>query len=234
MSEYYPFPELIDKSLIERARKLGSAELADGMKGLGIPCDGCLDAEILPIDLDSRICGTAATVETSGGDNFPIHVAVYQGGEGYILVIDGKNDRSRAYLGDLIGGAAKAVGYEGIVIDGLVRDRKGFSEMGFPVFSRGFQQRGPLKIGPGKINTAIECAGVSVNPGDLVVGDADGVTIVPRDRIEEVLQKAEEKEEYEKKRRITIAEYSKCKAEGRPLPELAPKWVLDMLAKAEG
>ena len=70
-----------------------------------------------------------------------------------------------------------------------------------------------------------------MKPGDLVLGDADGVTVVPREHIEEVLAKAEEKEDYEKKRRVAIAEYERCKKEGLPLPQLAPKWVLEMLDK---
>ncbi|MDY5931893.1 MAG: RraA family protein [Candidatus Ornithospirochaeta sp.] len=231
MPDYNAFPDLIDPEIIKRASKFGSAELADGMKGLGIPNDGCLAYDVLPIDEASRLCGTAATVETQDGDNFPIHVAIYQATEGYVLVIDGKNYKDRGYLGDLIGGAAKAVGVNGIVIDGLVRDRIGLKEMGLPVFSRGFQQHGPSKIGPGRINTPIVCAGVPVKPGDLVLGDADGVTVVPREHIEEVLAKAEEKEDYEKKRRVAIAEYERCKKEGLPLPQLAPKWVLEMLDK---
>lgn len=231
MSDYNDFPELLDESVISRASQFGSAELADGMKGLGYPNDGCLDADILPIDIGSKVVGTAVTVETKDGDNFPIHVAVYQGKPGYVLMIDGNNCHDRSYLGDLIGGAAKAVGYEGIVVDGLVRDRVGLKAMELPVFSRGFQQRGPSKIGPGKINTAIQCAGVTVNPGDLVLGDADGVTVVPRDRISEVLEKAEAKEDYERRRRVVIDDYTRCRKANEPLPELAPKWVLDMLEK---
>ena len=230
MQNYNDFPELLDDYIVQCASKFGSAELADGMQGLGYPNDGCLDASILPIDVNSRMVGTAATVETQDGDNFPIHVAIYQSKPGYVLIIDGKACADRAYLGDLIGGAANAVGLEGIVVDGLVRDREGLRDIGIPVYSRGYQQRGPTKIGPGKINTSIECAGVAVQPGDLVVGDADGVTVVPREHIAEVLEKAEIKKKYEEKRREALAEYCRCKKEGLPLPELAPKWVLDMLA----
>lgn len=231
MSEYYPYPELIPEEVVERAKRYGAAELADGMKGLGILNDGCMEASILPIDENTKLIGTAVTVETGDGDNFPIHVALYQGKPGYVLVIDGKGYKEKGYLGDLIGGAAKAVGLEGIVIDGYVRDRIGLKEMQLPVYSKGFMQRGPSKVGPGKINTSILCGGVHVNPGDLVVGDGDGITIVPRDRIEEVFAAAEKKTVYEEKRRETIAKYEECVKKGEEPPELAPQWVLDMLKK---
>ena len=100
-----------------------------------------------------------------------------------------------------------------------------------PIFSRGFMQRTPSKKGPGKINTPITCGGVEVHPGDLVLGDADGVTVVPKELIEAVLAKAEEKLEYEKNRRIRIAEYAKAREEGRELPDLAPGWVREMLGR---
>ena len=230
MNEYYDLPKLIDPALIQRSSQFGSAELADGMKGLGIPQNGCLDASILPIDEHTKMVGAAYTVDTKDGDNFPIHVAIYSGKPGYVLMVDGKGYQDTAYMGDLMGGAAKAVGLEGIVIDGYVRDRLGLKGMNLPVYSRGYMQRGPKKVGPGRINAAIQCAGVTVNPGDLVLGDADGVTVVPRDRLEEVLDRAEEKNNYEINRRKVIAEYEECKAAGRTPPELAPKWVTDMLA----
>lgn len=231
MDNYLPFPSLLSEDIIHHAEKFGSALLADGMKGLGIKNEGCMDASMLPIDEHTKLVGTAITVETQDGDNFPIHVAVYQGKPGYVLVVDGKGFVECSYMGDLIGGAAQAVGYNGIVVDGLVRDRLSLKEMGFPVFSKGYIQRGPSKIGPGKINHAISCAGVDVQPGDLVVGDADGVTIVPKDRIEEVFAAAEKKLDYEIKRKITIDEYCAMTKAGKPAPQLAPQWVEDMLSK---
>lgn len=229
----HEFPELIPQELIERAKKLNPALLCDGMKGLGIPMDGCMEASIMPVNPDPSMMmvGTAVTVETDGGDNFPIHVATYSAPkEGYVMVIDGKAFKDRPYFGDLIMGAAKAVGYQGMVIDGYCRDKQGCIEMGFPVYSKGQLQRGVLKKEIGEINAPIQCGGITVNPGDLVVGGADGVTVVPRDRIEEVLAAAEVKSAYEDNRDATIAAYNKAKAEGGELPQLAPKWVLDLLA----
>ncbi len=145
------------------------------------------------------------------------------------MVIDGKNCRERAYFGDLIMGACQAVGFEGMVIDGATRDRDGNIALGFPVFSRGFMPRGPIKRDEGNINTPIFCGGVKVCPGDLVVGDADGVCVIPVEYIETVLTEADKKLAYESKRQQTIAAYLQAKQEGEPLPQLAPQWVLDMM-----
>lgn len=226
---YQSAAPLLPDEIIERAKKLSPALLADGMKGLGIPGNGCMDASILPVTADMKVAATAYTVSTADGDNFPIHVATYQGSPGYIMVIDGKGYSACAYFGDLIMGAAKAVGFEGMICDGCIRDRLGAAELGLPVFAKGYMQNGPSKKGPGEINVPILCGGIQVCPGDLVVGDADGVTVVPHSRIDEVLQKAEEKLAYELLRRETIHQYEQARLAGTQLPQLAPKWVRDML-----
>lgn len=228
---YMPLPDLIPPEIIDRVSKLSTAQLSDGMNGLGIFRNGCMDASMMPVDSSMRVIGTAYTVSTEDGDNFPIHVAIYQGKPGYVLVVDGKAYTERAYMGDLMVGAAKAIGLNGIVLDGYVRDKEGLKELGLPVYSKGFMQRSPDKKGPGKINVPVYCAGVIVNPGDLVVGDYDGVTVIPRERIPEVLEKAEKKAEYEVKRQETIENYAKCRKEGKELPDIAPAWVTEMLNK---
>ena len=224
-------PELLPADVIQRAKRLNPALLCDGMKGMGVAMDGCMEAAIMPVNPDPALymVGTALTVETDKGDNFPIHVATYSAAPGYVMVIDGKGYTERPYFGDLIMGAAKAVGLEGMVIDGYCRDKAGCLELGFPVFSKGQLQRGVLKKDPGQINHPITCGGVAVKPGDLVVGGADGVTVVPREIVYEVLEKAEEKQAYEVKRDAAIAAYMEAKAKGDPLPQLAPQWVLDLL-----
>ena len=189
-----------------------------------------MDMHINAVDRGMCVVGTALTVETDNGDNFPIHVASYSfAAEGYVMVIDGKGYEGRAYFGDLIMGACQAVGFEGMVIDGCTRDRDGNIELGFPVYSRGFMPRGPIKKDEGNINTPITCGGVKVEPGDLVVGDSDGVCVIPREYIETVLEEAEKKQAYEDKRNATIAAYRRAKARGDELPQLAPQWVLDMM-----
>lgn len=229
-SNYMPLPDLLPKDVIERARKLNPALLCDGMKGMGIPMDGAMEASMLPVNPNApMMVGTALTIETDNGDNFPIHVATYSAKPGYVMVIDGKNYKERPYFGDLIVHAAKAVGLAGIVMNGYTRDREGITELDFPVFSKGLLQRGVLKKDPGRMNIPVQCGGITVCPGDLVVGGSDGVTVVPRNMVYEVLEKAEEKAAYEDDRDAIIEEYCRCLAEGKEPPQLAPQWVLDML-----
>lgn len=223
------FPERIAPSLIERAKKLSTTQLCDGMKELHIPVSGCMCPAIKPVDPSMKVIGTAVTVETSNGDNLPIHLAAYlDNSDGYVMVIDGKGYMERAYLGDLIMSAAQAVGYEGIVIDGCARDRSGNIAIGFPVFCRGLTPSGPVKQNIGAVNEPIICGGVRVKPGDLVMGDDDGVCVVPYSQLEAVLEKAEAKLRYEEKRVKVISEYKNAKTNGLPLPQLAPAWVLEM------
>lgn len=224
--------ELICENDLERARKLGVALLCDGVKKakIDLPNYGCMEASIMPVARGMKMVGTAMTVETDNGDNFPIHVASYSApSAGYVMVIDGKNYQGKAYFGDLIMGACQAVGFEGMVIDGYTRDRDGNIELGFPVYSKGFMPNGPIKKNEGNINTTIQCGGVTVKPGDLVVGDSDGVCVIPREYINQVLDMAEEKLAYENNRNETIARYREAKKRGKELPQLAPQWVLDML-----
>lgn len=221
---------LLAKEIIERTKKLGAALLCDGMKGMGVPRDGCMDAGINPVDIGMRVVGTAFTLSAEPGDNLPIHLAMKLMKDGYVMVIDGKNHQEHPYFGDLLTRQAQAMGASGIVIDGYIRDRDELVEMGFPVFSRGFMQRGPLKKEPGQINCVISCGGVKVCPGDLVIGDADGVTVVPRDKIPAALEAAEKKDSYERDRRAKIEKYVNARKNGGELFNLSPAWVDEQLA----
>ncbi len=227
--DYHPLPDLIPQALLDQVKKYDTAQLCDGMKTLGIEREGAMDASLLPIDDKKRMIGTACTVDTANGDNFPIHVALYQCKPGYVMVIAGKGYDGKAYLGDLIASAGEAIGLAGMVVDGCVRDKPGLAALEMPVYAKGLMQRGPGKKDPGGINVPVVCAGVTVNPGDLVVGDYDGVTVIPRDRIEEVITETAKKDEYENKRRKVIAEYACARKENKPLPDLTPGWVKDML-----
>ncbi len=229
--DYRDFPELVPQELVDAVKKFSPAQLCDGMKTLGIEREGCMDASLMPVDAAKTMIGTACTVDTKDGDNFPIHVALYQSKPGYVMVIAGKGYDGKAYLGDLIASAGEAIGLEGIVVDGMVRDRTGLAALGMPVYAKGYMQRGPGKKDPGGINVPVVCAGVTVNPGDLVVGDCDGVTVIPRDRIEEVIAETRKKDDYEAKRRLVIAEYGNNRKANKPLPDLAPAWVREMQAK---
>ena len=231
------FPPLIPEELLERAKKLNASLLCDGIAkaGLPIPNGGCMDGGICALDRSMFMVGTAMTVEPARGDNYSLHLATYSApGPGYVMVVAGGCCTERAYLGELVLGAAKAVGFAGVVVDGLIRDSYDIIHEldAYPTFSRGTIPRGPAKKSEGSINAPVVCGGLNVAPGDLVVGDGDGVAVVPREHIETVLAFAEEKARYEKKRKLTIAEYSACQREGRALPELAPQWVIEKIGEA--
>lgn len=220
---------LLPEEIIARANKLGAALLADGMKGLGVQNDGAMRREINPITMEMRVVGTAFTLETEDGDNLPIHLAMKLLKDGYVMVIDGKGYTGTAYFGDLIARQARAMGAGGIIVDGCVRDRDEIAEMGYPVYSIGYMQKGPGKKNPGRVNCPITCGGVVVNPGDLVVADADGVTVVPKDKLEEALAAAEKKNAYEFDRRDLIDKYIEAKKNNGELFNLSPGWVDEQL-----
>ena len=212
---------LLSNEVILRAKKLNSTLISDAQG-----CTGSMDYKVKPVSWGMKVVGTALTVDLRAGDNLFLHQGIYCGGEGYVLVADGKGHTENAYLGELMAGAAKAIGLEGIVIDGLVRDKEMLNEIGLPIFAKGFIPNGPFKDGPGAINIPISCAGVTVFPGDLIVGDDDGVVVVPNEKIESVLVKAEAKLQYEEKRMQTIANFEENRKQGKTdKNSIAPEWL---------
>jgi regulator of RNase E activity RraA len=126
------------------------------------------------------VCGPALTVKVFPGDNLMVHKALDVLEPGDVIVIDAGGSRMNAVLGDLISTKARHRGAQAFVVDGLVRDLPSIQELGdFPVFARGTTPIGPLHRGPGEINYPIACGGVVINPGDLIVGDAAGLVVVP-------------------------------------------------------
>lgn len=140
-----------------------------------------------------KLVGTAFTVDVRPGDNLMIHAAMSLAKPGDVLVIDGKGDQTAALMGTIMMTACRKLGIAGVVIDGAVRDGLEIDEMKFPVFSVGTNPNGPTKLVPGRIGHPIAVGGVTVNPGDFVLGDADGVVVVARDKIESLLPLAAKK-----------------------------------------
>ncbi|OIJ13840.1 S-adenosylmethionine--2-demethylmenaquinone methyltransferase [Anaerobacillus arseniciselenatis] len=217
-------PPLLANDIIERAKKLNTTLLSDAME-----CTGSMDYRIKPVTNTVKVVGTALTVSLRAGDNLFLHEAIHIGEEGYVIVADGKGHTENAYLGELMAFAARARGLEGLIINGLVRDKDVLSQLDFPIFATGFIPNGPLKDGPGKINTLISCGGVSVRPGDLIIGDDDGVVVVPRDRIEVTLFKAEKKLEYENNRVEVIEKYEENRKAGRKVGSIEPPWLKEKI-----
>lgn len=139
--------------------------------------------------LETVLCGPAVTVRVRPGDNLMIHKALMMVEPGDVLVIDGGGDVSQALVGGLIRTTCVAKRLGGLVIDGAIRDLCEWAEDGMPIFARGHTHRGPGKDGPGEVNVPVSCAGLVVMPGDLIVGDADGVIAVPADQAADVLAK---------------------------------------------
>lgn len=132
-------------------------------------------------------CGSAITVRVRPGDNLLLHAAILSAEEGDVIVVDGAGDVTTALIGGLMRTTALAKKIAGFVIDGAIRDIEEWAQGDMPIYAKGHIHRGPSKEGPGELNTAIACAGMSVNPGDLVVADADGVVCIPALQAETLL-----------------------------------------------
>jgi 4-hydroxy-4-methyl-2-oxoglutarate aldolase len=158
---------------------------------------GALDAGLRPLWQGIRLCGTAFTLRARVGDNLTLHQAIYAAQAGDVLVADAGGYTEAGMWGDVTTTAAMARGIEGLVIDGAVRDVESIRQMRFPIFSRGVSMKGTTKKSLGEIGVPIALGGVTVNPGDLVLGDEDGVVVVPKEIAAEVLEAARRKEAYE-------------------------------------
>ena len=152
---------------------------------------GTMHARVAPVHESMKLAGPAFTVEVRPGDNLMIHKALMMVQPGDVLVIDGGGDLTQALMGGLMRTTCLVKQLGGLVIDGAVRDRLEWAEGGLPVFARGHTHRGPSKEGPGEINVPIACAGLAVLPGDLVLGDADGLIAIPAAEAATVLERAQ-------------------------------------------
>ena len=136
------------------------------------------------------MAGTAVTARSRGGDNLTYLRALEFCRPGDVLVIDAGGDLNNAVVGGILSFYAASIGVAGVVIDGAIRDVAEIREREFPVYARGVTHRGPYKDGPGEINVPISVGGMVVNPGDIVVGDLDGLLAIPQQGIEELIEKA--------------------------------------------
>ena len=148
---------------------------------------GAMDYRIKPLESTMRFVGTAITVKARPIDNLIIYKAMQIAKPGDVLVISNDNSTSSSVFGDHVAAIAKALGIVAFVTDGLARDAAGLREVGLPVFFRGINPNGPHKDGPGEINFPISCGGLPVNPGDVLVGDEDGVVVIPKEDLPSVV-----------------------------------------------
>lgn len=156
--------------------------------------------DILPVNKSPvSVCGNAVTVSVRSGDNLMIHKALQILQAGDVLVVDGGGDISRALFGEIMMTVAKLRGAIGAVFDAAIRDVDAFEHHQFPCWARGVNMRGPYKDGPGSINTAICIGGMTVNPGDIILGDSDGIIALPPEIALEAARLGKEKEQTERK-----------------------------------
>ena len=182
-----------------RLEALPVANIGDAMDRLYM-----MHSAIKPVWKGAKVVGTAYTVFTAQGDNKEVHVALDAASEGDVIVVAAGGNTERAIMGELMAGRAKANGLAGIIIDGAIRDAEDIGEIGLPVFAAATTPAGPYRNGPGLSQVPVAAAGVPVLPGDIIVGDSDGVIAIPAARLEEVLQGAEAKFAKETAQRAAI------------------------------
>jgi RraA family protein len=187
--------ERVPADVVRRAAEFASSILADvaGRRG-------ALHGRIAPLAPTMRFAGPALTVEVRPGDNLMIHAALAIAQPGDVIVVDGKGDLTSALMGEIMCQQAARIGVAAVVIDGAVRDAEAIRALGLPMYACGLNPNGPTKLVPGRLNHPISIGGVTIEPGDLVVGDGDGVTVIERAKAASLLPLAEEKVAAETKR----------------------------------
>ncbi len=191
----------ITAAQLDQLKRLGTATIheAQGQRG-------AVDPRIAPLDPSMRLAGPALTVDIRPGDNLMIHYALTKARPGDVLVVDAKAFVDAGPWGDVLTFAAQQIGIAGLVIDGAVRDTSQIVEMGFPVFCRGLSIRGTNKHQPGKLNLPLVLGGAVVRPGDIVVGDRDGLVIVAAEEVPEVIAASAAREQKEAQMRERLAQ----------------------------
>lgn len=177
-----------DPKLVRAIGKMPTGILSDCMNRFQ-----AMDAGIKPLDLEWQFQGPAFTVQSMESCNWATHHALTMAQPGDVLVIAAGGGLNGSVWGDVMTAAAKKAGLAGIVVDGCVRDSRESRAGEFPIFCRGACPGGPHKGWPGNLNVPVSCGGVAVLPGDIIVGDADGVVVVPQNRAAEVLEEAQER-----------------------------------------
>ncbi|YCA41576.1 RraA family protein [Bacillus sp. JZ8] len=175
-------------SIENKFQEVPTTCVSDAMEGLNN-----LDSSIKPLQDKYKVMGRAFTVKMPVGDNLIFLRAIREARPGDVLVVDAKGDTYRAIAGDFIVGMAKTLGIKGIVVDGVIRDLEGIKRLDFPVFCKGTTVAASGKAGNGELNVPISCGGVTISPGDLIIGDGDGIVVVPQATEREVLDKALDK-----------------------------------------
>jgi RraA family protein len=206
-----------DAGMLSALRALAVSLLSDNM------ARACGTVGLTPFNRPRSFAGTAVTVHTRPGDNLMIHRAFDFCRPGDVLVIDGGGDPTQALLGEIMASYAERIGIAGLVIDGAIRDVAALRARDFPVYARGVTHRGPYKNGPGEINVPVTVGGMVVHPGDIVVGDEDGLIAIAQQDAADVIERARLQEQKETQALAAIAEGRLDRAWVEPAIERAMK-----------
>jgi 4-hydroxy-4-methyl-2-oxoglutarate aldolase len=189
-----------DKSLFAAFGNAGSAQVADSMSRLG-----AMDVGIEPVWPSPWVIGAALTVWCHAGDNLMLHKALSLAVAGDVIVMNTQGNITNSGFGELIATSAVKIGVAAVIVDGTVRDADALEALKLPVYARGLCPNGCNKDGPGEVGGIISCGGVAVRPGDIIIADRDGVTVVPLDDASEVAKLSAAQIERERKRLGEIA-----------------------------
>lgn len=148
-------------------------------------------ADLRPLHGTTKLIGVALTVKTRPGDNLLIHKALDMALPGDVIVVDGGGETKNALFGEIMMNLAMKKQVAGIVIDGAIRDVEAFRKANYPIYAKGITHLGPYKDGPGEINVPIEISSMIVNPGDIILGDEDGLIAIPLEEAESILHRIE-------------------------------------------
>ena len=189
-----PIRRRVGPDMIEKWRTIPVANASDCMSRLtaGGP-------RLRPYHAETILCGPAFTVKTRPGDNLMVHKALDIALPGDVVVVDAGSDLTNSIVGEIMVSYARERGLGGIVINGSIRDSAAISRQKFPVYAAGVTHRGPMRSGPGEIGRSIAIDGMVIEPGDLIIGDADGLLSIPFDQVAEVYSAAVAKRDAEGK-----------------------------------
>jgi len=177
-----------DPELVQKFKGIPSSNINDEMNRLY-----CMEAAISPLNEVESMVGTAFTVKAPIGDNLIFHKALDMAQPGDIIIVDGAGAMDRSLAGEIMITFAEKKGIAGLVVDGALRDLDGIKRCSMPVYAKGITPQGPFKNGPGEIGVPVCCGGIVVFPGDIIVGDSDGIVVIRPDDAGEVLKAAQKK-----------------------------------------
>ncbi|NMZ64646.1 RraA family protein [Pseudomonas oryzihabitans] len=200
---------------VARYREVPVANVSDSMNRMTAG-----GSRLRPMHRQGVLAGPALTVKARPGDNLMLHYALDIAEPGDVIVVDAGGDLTNALIGEMMVAYAVKRGVAGIVINGAIRDAANIGAGDFPLFAAGISHRGPYKDGPGEINVPIAIDGMVIEPGDLIIGDDDGLLCVPYDQVAEVYDRATAKHAAEEKQMRQIAEGTNDRS-----------WVLELLKK---